>query len=336
MVVALALTISSQNYSELNLLYQRVSKLPGVEIRAEMTRPSSVPMTFRLAKGQKFWAKYPTSEQFQTAKKLVTWMPDRREYALSTPEPGNPSPAGFEPLWDTSGWMTQVGSAKRTQFDGKSAIAIPCKAAAGHKVTLFISNGMPVGTIAEAGGTTYQMVYRQVKTGKIADSLLTFSPPKDARLAGANTKPKELLGKGTKFPNFTALSLSGSKVALAQLLNGRKGVIINFWFSACTGCIQEIPALNNLYPELKKKGIALIGINTVDEPENARKTVRTRKMQFPTLYGASVKKATVGSNVEAYPATFILDPNGIIIDSFIGADEPRLHRAISALTSGSR
>jgi peroxiredoxin len=331
-----SIALASMVQSELSDLYARVSKLPGVAIECEMARPSNVPMSFRIAPkkdslGPRLWAKYPSSEQFISPKSTITWMPDRREYAEAVTEPGNPCPAGFESLWGTEGWLTQTGPAVKATFQGRTALSIPCKAVLGHEVTLFVADGLPIGTIATAQGNTFEMVYRSVKVGSIPDVDTNFVLPKDARKSVPGQRPADLLPKGTKFPNFSGLSLKGKELKSVSLMKRQRGIVINFWFSACTGCIQEMPMLSELHAELKKDRITLLGVNTVDEPKYARKTATSKMLPFETLTGKGAETLTAQSKVQAYPATYILNAKGVVVDSFFGVDEKRLRAGVQTL-----
>jgi peroxiredoxin len=338
MTLLAAITLARLVHPELSDLYSKIRKLPGVSIECEMVRPSNVPMSFKIAPpkgsvGPALWAKYPSTEQFTSGKTTITWVQDRREYAETALEPGNPLPAGFESLWGTEGWLAQTGPATPARFHGRPAMSIPCKAVLGHEVTLFVADGLPIGTIATSQGNTYEMVYRSVKVGPVPANEITFNPPRDARKSVPGQRPADLLPKGTKFPTFSGLSLKGKELKSASLMRKQRGMVINFWFSACTGCIQEMPMLTELHSELKRSQITLIGVNTVDEPKYARKTATSKMLPFETLTGKGAETLTAQPKVQAYPATYILNAKGVVVDSFFGVDENRLRAGVQILRS---
>ncbi len=49
--------------------------------------------------------------------------------------------------------------------------------------------------------------------------------------------------------------------SLAKEAKGYKKVLINFWASWCTGCIQELPELEALKKSVNKKDILFIAVN---------------------------------------------------------------------------
>jgi thiol-disulfide isomerase/thioredoxin len=328
----LLLTIAISSTVTLDSVYEKVKTFPGVEISAEMVRPSSIAMTFKIAPGGRYWAKYPTTEDFTSLKERVTWMPDRRQFARSKPEEGNPLPAGFEPLWPGGALSKPNGEPTETTFAGKSAVELPCISGA-QPLSLFVDRTslIPLGTIASAGGKTYEMHYNAVKIAPISPLALTFVPPADARPFSAEPPDAKLVKKGASVKPFTAADFDGKPVRSAQLLKGSKGLVLNFWFSACTGCIQEMPFLSKLQTKLKGQQISLVGINPIDPLTNARKTSRTNNLPYGTIVGAKAKDLAQAMGVKAYPATIVLDPNGVVVDAMMGFQEERLIEALQKI-----
>ena len=107
--------------------------------------------------------------------------------------------------------------------------------------------------------------------------------------------------------------------------------MINFWFSACTGCVQEMPYFAKLSGVLKSKGIKLLGVNPIDPISNAKKTVNLYKLDYPTLTGKEAKAFAESIGVLAYPVTVVLDEKGAVIDAIMGFDQPRLTAALGKL-----
>jgi thiol-disulfide isomerase/thioredoxin len=327
LLVGLALTSSVT----LDQVYAKVKTLPGVEIAAEMVRPSSVAITFRIAPGGFFWAKYPTTEDFITPKERVSWMPDRRQYARSKPEEGNPLPSGFEALWPGEGVaLTPKGVGKETTFAGRNAFEIPCVAREGHPVRLFVErlSLMPLGSIATANGRDYEMQYKSVKVRAISPASLTFTPPADAKAFTGGPPDAKLIKPGAKPSPFKVTDMDGKSVSSTALTKGQRGLVLNFWFSACTGCVEEMPFLKKLERSLRSQRIPLLGINPIDPKENALKTLKTNGLTFRGVVGASAKSLAQTFGVEAYPVTIIFDDKGEVIDAIMGFNEARLMAAL--------
>lgn len=83
-------------------------------------------------------------------------------------------------------------------------------------------------------------------------------------------------------PNFTTKDLAGSSFDL-QSLKG-KVVIVNFWASWCTPCIEEVPSLIKLVKEFKGQ-VELIAISG----DSSRNDIDVFLKSFPELKGENIK-----------------------------------------------
>ena len=122
-------------------------------------------------------------------------------------------------------------------------------------------------------------------------------------------------------PGAAFQDLDGNTVALSDF----KGeiVVLNFWASWCPPCRMEMPDLNDLDKEFKQSGEAvLITVNLTDGQRETEKTAR----QFieENGFGFTVLLDDQGIlayqyNISAIPQTFILDRDGNVSGSIIGA-----------------
>lgn len=328
--VALATQSSAPTLDE---VYARVRALPGVHIKGEMVRPATVAVEFKIAPGGLLWAKYPTTEQFIRNGESTTWMPDRRQYAKEKAERENPAPGGFEALWPGGSRMTPRGEGKAAFFAGQDVWEIPCASRMAPEVSLYVAKQtfLPVGTIASANGMTFEIRYKNVKVGPIAPESFRFVPPKDAKPYVPVDIRAKLPKEGMPMPSFAGKDLEGRKMNLQGLLKGRKGLVVNLWFSACTGCIQELPVLSRLGRELRARGVGFIGVNPIDSPETARRTLKLHDILFPTIAGDDAKKIAEKLGVVAYPVTIVVNGDGKVIASISSFSPPALDSALKKI-----
>lgn len=114
-----------------------------------------------------------------------------------------------------------------------------------------------------------------------------------------------MVGKPAK--NFTLIDLNNKKIELSQLKG--KVVVINFWFSQCSPCIEEIPELNILTSMYNKSKVSFLAI-TYDNADTVRSFQKNHGFKFQILTDA--KKVTEDYRIIEYPTTLVIDKYGII------------------------
>ena len=145
----------------------------------------------------------------------------------------------------------------------------------------------------------------------------------DSGSTGSKTDDSSL----PKFPAFEGKDLDGNTVKSSDLFSGNAVTVVNFWFTTCGPCVDELGNLDALNKELSGKGGALIGINafTLDGNEAAisdAKDVLTQSgATYQNVYFDSGSEA--GKFVEsiyAYPTTYVVNRSGRIVgDPIVGA-----------------
>ncbi|HKQ99705.1 MAG TPA: TlpA disulfide reductase family protein [Pyrinomonadaceae bacterium] len=78
-------------------------------------------------------------------------------------------------------------------------------------------------------------------------------------------------------PAFNVTSLDGKQFDSASLRG--KIVVVDFWFTGCPPCLEELPKLNSLVDEFKNKDIIFIAPTWDKEP-----TLRTFLKEYPFKY----------------------------------------------------
>lgn len=124
----------------------------------------------------------------------------------------------------------------------------------------------------------------------------------------------------TAFPSFTGKDFDGNDVSSDELFSKNKVTVVNFWFSTCKPCVEELGDLDALNKELAEKGGEVVGVNsyTLDGDETAisdAKGILSKK-------GATCRNIWFGSETEAgqftaalysFPTTYVVDQNGNIV-----------------------
>ena len=126
--------------------------------------------------------------------------------------------------------------------------------------------------------------------------------------------------KGEMFPAFEGKDLDGNTVKSDELFSENAVTVINFWFTTCGPCVNELHDLEELYEELKEEGGTLIGINvfTLDgnkaDISQAKEVLEKKGATYPNIYFDSDSEAgKFTNNIFAYPTTYVVDRSGTII-----------------------
>lgn len=121
--------------------------------------------------------------------------------------------------------------------------------------------------------------------------------------------PSPLIGKAA--PTFALPTPEGGTLASSQL---QGPLLVNFWASWCTPCLQEHPLLM----ELARSGVTIVGINYKDAPEDARLWLARHGNPFARI--AQDRDGRVGLDWGVYgvPETFVVDAGQVIRHKHIG------------------
>lgn len=127
------------------------------------------------------------------------------------------------------------------------------------------------------------------------------------------------------FHGFKGKDLDGNDVD-ESLFSKNKVTVVNFWFSGCEPCVEELSKLNELNDKIKKMGGEVVGINTDTLDDNqdgikeAKDILKSQGVSYKNLTFAS--DSTVGKyagNIIAFPTTVLVDKGGnIISEPFMG------------------
>jgi cytochrome c biogenesis protein CcmG/thiol:disulfide interchange protein DsbE len=139
------------------------------------------------------------------------------------------------------------------------------------------------------------------------------------------SKFKKNIGKHFPIENFKSIDKKSFKT---DELNG-KPTFVNFWFTNCTPCVEEIPVLNKLKEEFGDK-INFVAI-TFDTKEKVEEFLKKRKINFRHIVNS--KQQLKNMEIQAYPMNYILDKDGNIVNVYgeISLDENEIYKILKKL-----
>ncbi|WP_332681101.1 DsbE family thiol:disulfide interchange protein [Bosea sp. (in: a-proteobacteria)] len=142
----------------------------------------------------------------------------------------------------------------------------------------------------------------------------------------ASKVPSALIGKPA--PAITLTPLEGLQrdgkpvpaFAMADLAKGR-ATIVNVFASWCAPCRVEHPFLVAMAeaPAVKQGKVAVVGLNYKDEAENARRFLGALGNPYSAVGVDKAGRAAIEWGVYGVPETFLIGPEGRILDKHVGA-----------------
>lgn len=126
---------------------------------------------------------------------------------------------------------------------------------------------------------------------------------------------------GLTAPPIELASLEGEAISLAQ--NEGSIVIVNFWTTWCKVCKTEMPHVQKLYEHYAAEGeaVKLLSVNVTSQESSVAGVERYMKeygYDFPLVLDAKGEAAD-RYRVNAFPATFIIDADGVVQERMLGA-----------------
>lgn len=129
---------------------------------------------------------------------------------------------------------------------------------------------------------------------------------------------------------FNLIDLDGNAKSGADLKG--KVVFLNLWATWCGPCKAEMPGIHSLYQKMKDQPIEFVMLS-VDRPSTQNKVVsylKNNEYTFP-VYMLSGQVPEI-LQVPSIPTTYIIDKNGKIVSTEVGAKNYDTNKMVKALT----
>jgi len=136
---------------------------------------------------------------------------------------------------------------------------------------------------------------------------------------------------GQPLPAFSLPDLDGKTHSLTDYHGHR--LLLNFWASWCSPCLEEMPALNRAQTKFGEKGAIVVGI-AMDEPDRVRSFLAAHPVSYPILLGQLASPSTslqLGDMHEMLPYSVLIDADGRILATHTGAmSTPQLEQWLAS------
>lgn len=133
----------------------------------------------------------------------------------------------------------------------------------------------------------------------------------------------------TALLNLDLTDADGRMQSLAQWRG--KVLVVNFWATWCSPCMEEIPEFSRISKECAANGVQFVGIG-IDTADNVRKFGSQQRVAYPLLIGqneAIKASVSLGNKQMALPFTAVLSRSGALVYAKLGKmATPELQQAV--------
>ncbi len=118
------------------------------------------------------------------------------------------------------------------------------------------------------------------------------------------------LGLGDVMYDFTVMEAKdGKEIKLSDVLKKKDLVVLNFWYTTCSWCVEEFPLIETVYNEYKDS-VEVIALNPMEDNTAVKPFQEQYKLTFPMAACPSSWSNTFG--IQGYPTTIMIDRYGVI------------------------
>ena len=121
---------------------------------------------------------------------------------------------------------------------------------------------------------------------------------------------------GKLAPDFVWYGADGKAIRLSDFRG--KIVLVNFWATWCPPCKAEMPEMESYWRENKDKDFVILAVDDGAEDEaTIRNFMGQYRLTFQALNDTSGQVSSA-YRVNGIPASFFIDPQGVIRDTVVG------------------
>jgi len=128
------------------------------------------------------------------------------------------------------------------------------------------------------------------------------------------------LFKKESAPAVSFRTLSGEQITIESLRG--KVVLVNFWATSCSTCVQEMPEMVETYKKYSDQGLEFIAVAmSYDPPNYVMNYSESRQLPFKVALDTDGQAAKSFGDVKLTPTTFVIGKDGSILKRYVGIPE---------------
>ena len=121
----------------------------------------------------------------------------------------------------------------------------------------------------------------------------------------------------TPAPAVGFTTLKGENIQMSALKG--KVVLVNFWATSCSGCVEEMPQIRQMYEQYVKEGLTVVAVAMdYDNPDYIKAFVAKNRLPFTIVHDTQGSIAKAFGDIQLTPTTFLIDREGRIVKRYVG------------------
>lgn len=136
-------------------------------------------------------------------------------------------------------------------------------------------------------------------------------------------------------PSFQGSTIMGTRINLNDALKENKAVLLSFWASWCTPCIEELAQTEqhlSRHPELPLKVIT-VNVDTAETASNVAPAIRLNGIVFPVILDPNHEIFAKYQAERSLPFSVIINHDGAIVKTFNGYHDTMFDEITQAITA---
>ena len=118
-------------------------------------------------------------------------------------------------------------------------------------------------------------------------------------------------------PEVRFTALSGENFSTSDLRG--KVVLVNFWATWCTTCVQEMPKMVDTYRKFAPRGYEMVAVAVQsDHPNAVAAFMQKRALPFKVALDGDGDIAKQFGRVRITPTSFLIDKDGRVLKEYVG------------------
>jgi cytochrome c biogenesis protein CcmG/thiol:disulfide interchange protein DsbE len=141
---------------------------------------------------------------------------------------------------------------------------------------------------------------------------------------------ERVIGVDDTAPDFTITADNGRVISTTSF--GGRLLVLNFWATWCTPCVEEVPSLDQFAKELAGSGVVVLGVSVDKDPKAYHAFLSRANVSFMTARDPEAKISADYGTFKV-PESYIIDSRGKVVQKIIGEENWSDGRMLSYVKS---